>query len=154
MSRRTFVWAPLAAALFAVAIPGQARAEPGKAHRHGQQVVPTGAEDTPAAARKTAAEEEALADLERATSRSAEGLVEVLRVDGTVSVDLEGRFQNIAAVEDGRVSCETHGHGSAGAATRSAPSQALPGTAAARGAGILSLPPGAPVTRSPALEER
>jgi hypothetical protein len=156
MSRSTFVWAPLAAALFVFAAPGEARAEPGKAHRHGQQIVPTGAEDTPAAARRTAAEEEAQAEMERMTSRSAEGLVPVLHADGTVSMDLEGRFMNIAVADEaGQASCRTHAGEApaAGAPARSLPAERLPGLAGRGAAGAVQLPV-SPATRAPALEER
>lgn len=55
----------------------------------------------------TAQEERRLADaLKEMLSHSTEGLVEVKREDGSVSVDLQGRFQNVivAAVEaDGTV---------------------------------------------------
>ncbi len=36
--------------------------------------------------------------LEQMTSRSSEGLVELVRADGTVSMDLEGRFMNVMVV--------------------------------------------------------
>lgn len=54
------------------------------------------------------------ARLEEMTSRSSEGLVEVVRADGAVSMDLEGRFMNVMLATinpDGThaASCET-GH--------------------------------------------
>ena len=50
--------------------------------------------------------------LEQMTSRSSQGLVEVVHADGTVSMDLQGRFMNVMlatpATEGGlTVSCET-----------------------------------------------
>jgi len=150
--------APLLAALAVVATTGQASAEPKKEHRHGQQVVPTGAEDAPAAARRSVADEAAQADLERMTSRSTEGLTPVLHADGTVSVDLEGRFMSVLVADDaGQVSCRTHagdGASASGAPARSRPSEPLPGRADRSGASGTVQLPAAPVTSSPALEER
>ena len=150
--------APLLAALAVVATTGQASAEPKKEHRHGQQVVPTGAEDAPAAARRSVAEDAAQGELERMTSRSTEGLTAVMHADGTVSMDLEGRFMNVLVADDGgQVSCRTPAGEAAsatGAPARSRPSEPLPGRADRRdAAGTVQLP-AAPVSSSPALEER
>ena len=57
-----------------------------------QQVVPTGAEDSPLA---PAPDLTAEARLEQMTSRSSEGLVEVENPDGSVSMDLQGRFMSV-----------------------------------------------------------
>jgi hypothetical protein len=157
MAWNTVYRAPLLAALVLAATTGQASAEP-KEHRHRQQVLATGAEDAPAAARRSVADEAAQADLERMTSRSTEGLTPVLHADGTVSVDLEGRFMSVLVADDaGQVSCRTHAGDAAsatGAPARSRPSEPLPGRADRRGApGAVQLP-AAPVTSSPALEER
>lgn len=57
-----------------------------------QQVAPTGAED---AATPSAADLAAEKALEAMTSQSTEGLEMVEHVDGTVSVDLEGRFMSV-----------------------------------------------------------
>lgn len=150
--------APLLAALVWVATTGQAGAEPRREHRHGQQIIPTGAEDTPAAARRSAAAEAAQGELERMTSRSTEGLTPVLHADGTVSVDLEGRFMSVLVADDaGQVSCRTHAGdatSATGAPARSRPSEPLPGRADRRGASGAVQLPAAPVTSSPALEER
>jgi hypothetical protein len=56
-----------------------------------QQVVPTGAEDSPLAPVDLAGE----ARLEEMISRSSEGLVEVRHADGSVSMDLQGRFMSV-----------------------------------------------------------
>jgi len=158
MAWNTRYRAPLLAALVLAATTGQASAEPKRERGHGQQIVPTGAEDAPARARRSAAEEVAQEELERMTSRSTEGLTAVLHADGTVSVDLEGRFMNVLVANDaGQVSCQTHAGEAAsatGAPARSRPSETLPGRADRRGAsGTVQLPT-APVTSSPALEER
>jgi hypothetical protein len=84
------VWPLLAAACVFLAAPGGADAKP--KGRKPQQVVPTGEEDSASAPAPDAAAE---LRLERMLSRSSEGLVEVRREDGTVAVDLEGRFQNV-----------------------------------------------------------
>lgn len=70
------------------------------------------------------------ARLEQMTSRSSEGLVEVVRADGAVSMDLEGRFMNVmlAAVNpDGThaASCET-GHEALKHATAKPPAKKEP----------------------------
>ena len=76
--------------------------------------------------------------LEQMTSRSAEGLVEVVNPDGAVSMDLKGRFMSVmvaTAKADGtiEVSCETgpdavtHAHAPA-ARTGSPASRTAPAT--------------------------
>lgn len=93
----------------AVAAPDKPE-NPGKARKQKpQQVIPTGAED---AAVPTAKEVLAEMELEQMTSRSTEGLEAVEHPDGTVSVDLEGRFMSIAvatpnAAGGHSVSCAT-----------------------------------------------
>lgn len=78
-----------AAALFTA---GPAAADKGKGKGKPQQVVPTGKED---AKPPTPAEQAADAELERITDQSSEGLTPVQRPDGSVTVDLEGRFQSV-----------------------------------------------------------
>lgn len=87
--------------------------KPGKPKKQKpQQVVPTGAEDT---AVPTADEVLADLELEQMTSRSTEGLEAVEHPDGTVSVDLEGRFMSVVvatpnAAGGHTVSCATGQH--------------------------------------------
>jgi hypothetical protein len=54
-------------------------------------------------------------DTREALRRDSEGLVEVHHPDGSVSVNLQGRFQNVAVVhigEDGKAMiCTEHAHG-------------------------------------------
>jgi hypothetical protein len=81
------------------------------------QVLPTGAEDAPrvtafASRAAAAAEKSPEEKLREMVSESAEGLVAVRRPDGTVSMDLQGRFQSVIVAkqtEDGRfvMSCHT-----------------------------------------------
>ena len=83
-----------AAVLFAGGVSAAAppdKPEKGKKQKP-QQVVPTGAEDSAQPAAADAVAEQAL---EQMTSRSTEGLQPVEHADGTVSVDLEGRFMNV-----------------------------------------------------------
>jgi hypothetical protein len=88
-----------------------------------QQVVPTGAEDAPAqatAARRAATAAPAAAadaaqlerELVRMTSESDQGLTAVKQSDGSVRVDLDGRFMSVLVstpTSDGghEVSCHT-----------------------------------------------
>ena len=70
--------------------------------------------DLPPVAPVTGAEAAGEAQLEQMTSRSSEGLVQVVHADGAVSMDLEGRFMSVMLATtnaDGThdVSCET-GH--------------------------------------------
>lgn len=156
---------PLLAALALLASAGSAAAEPAKAqNQNALKTLPTGAEDEPAAAaplaRAAAVAPEI--DLDAMTSRSSEGLTQVLHADGTISVDLEGRFMNVVVATpgaDGRatVSCVDHverASPSAAPAT-SRPTAPIDARAAARAkAGTVVLPAGAPVSAPPALEER
>lgn len=93
-SRRTALLAAgvmlgLALATTADAAQDEKKAKKGKP----QQVVPTGAEDA-AAAPVTAAEAQGEADLARMLDRTTEGLRSFQLPDGTVAVDLEGRFMH------------------------------------------------------------
>lgn len=89
-----------------VGLGGNVTAEPNRPKRgRPHQQVPTGAEDSPAAPPTDAQLE---ADLERMTSRSSDGLVPVTRADGTVAVDLEGRFMSVmVAGPAGGAACHT-----------------------------------------------
>jgi hypothetical protein len=104
-----------------------------------QQVLPTGAEDatTPRAqefaARAARSEAQSLEQkLREMTSESAEGLVTIRRDDGTIGIDLQGRFQSVliaTPTADGRfvVSCHTgedaraHAHHAAAISAGKAP---------------------------------
>jgi hypothetical protein len=95
----------------------------GRGKQKPRQVPQTGVEKVP-----TPADLAGEAALEQMTSRSSEGLVEVVHPDGSVSLDLQGRFMNvlIAAVrEDGThtASCEV-GHQALKRATAGAQSAA------------------------------
>jgi hypothetical protein len=73
-----------------------------------QQVPPTGAEDS---AQPTADDEEGRRTLDAVTSHSTEGLAFEERTDGTIGLDLQGRFMHVltaAVSEDGKVevSCQ------------------------------------------------
>ena len=95
---RTFALVALGLGLgFAPAV----RADPPKAKKHKpQQVAPTGKED---AAAPSSADVAAEQELERMTNRSAEGLTQVQLSNGTVAMDLEGRFMHVmTAVPDGK----------------------------------------------------
>ncbi|MEZ4398831.1 MAG: hypothetical protein R3B06_02340 [Kofleriaceae bacterium] len=82
--------------------PGLAHADPTKPKRgRAHQVVPTGAEDAPGATLDAQAE----AELAAMTSRSSVGLVPVVRFDGTVMVDLAGRFMDVAIAGAHGVDC-------------------------------------------------
>lgn len=101
---------PLAVATLLLAAAGPALAaenttKPKKARP--QQVHPTGAEDAKA---PTPAELSAEDALDQMLSRSTEGLEVVTHADGTISVDLEGRFMNVSVANPGpdgkpRVNC-------------------------------------------------
>jgi hypothetical protein len=103
-----------AAVLFAGGVSAAAppdKPEKGKKQKP-QQVVPTGAEDSALPAAADALAEQAL---EQMTSRSTEGLQPVEHADGTISVDLEGRFMSIVvatptASGGHSVSCATGRH--------------------------------------------
>jgi hypothetical protein len=77
------------------------RADPPKAKKQKpQQVHPTGKED---AAPQTSADLAVEQKLEQMTSRSTEGLTAVRHADGTLAMDLQGRFMHVmVAVPDGK----------------------------------------------------
>lgn len=79
-----------------------------KQNQKPRQVPDSGVEE----ALPTTADAEASARLEEMTSRSSEGLVEVVHPDGTVSMDLQGRFMSVMMIAPGAdghhsVSCDT-----------------------------------------------
>lgn len=116
-----------------------AAADPGKPNRgRPHQTVSTGAEDAAPPTTDAAAE----AELERMTSRSSAGLTPVERADGTIAVDLDGRFMSVAvAGPDGKASChDSH----AGARAARARQPARPGKKAARRATRAVKPTPAP----------
>jgi hypothetical protein len=119
---------------------GSAAADPGKPNRgRPHQTVPTGADDAAGATTDAAAE----AELEQMTSRSSAGLTPIVRADGTIEVDLEGRFMSVAvAAPDGKAHCHDTRAGVRGARARQA---ARPGTKAARRATRGAKPAPAPV---------
>jgi hypothetical protein len=69
-----------------------------------QQVVPTGAEDSPQA---PVADPVGERRLEEMTSRSGEGLVEVEHADGSKSIDLQGRFMSVMVAAPGADGSQT-----------------------------------------------
>jgi hypothetical protein len=115
-----------AAALMLAAATSEAQ-DPSR--RRPQQVPQTGAED---AAPPTPVELQGLRTLEAITSRSIEGLTFDRRPDGTLSIDLQGRFQNVlmaAPGQDGRldISCHTGDHAHPAAAIRIQPWRPIKG---------------------------
>jgi hypothetical protein len=71
----------------------------GRGKQKPRQMPQTGVERV-----STPADLDGEAALEQMTSRSSEGLVEVVHPDGSVSIDLQGRFMNVmlaAVLEDG-----------------------------------------------------
>lgn len=80
------------------------------AQRRPQQIPATGVETPP-----TPVEILGLRNLDAITNRSIEGLTFERRGDGTIGLDLQGRFQNVMRAKtlpDGRIelSCVTEGH--------------------------------------------
>jgi hypothetical protein len=124
--------------LSALAVAQEAPATKPNAAQLPQQILPTGEEDASPRAQDfaaRAAQSEALTieqRLREMTSESTEGLVTTRRDNGTLSIDLQGRFQSVliaTPTEDGRfvVSCHTgedaraHAHHSADIAAGKAP---------------------------------
>ena len=151
MHWKLWLRAPLVvAAALSFAAPAGADEANGRKKGRPHQVVPTGAED---ARPPTTAELAAEAELDAVTSRSSEGLTEVLHVDGTVSMDLEGRFQHVLVRTenaDGTAGygCSTH-PGEEVAMPVALPSRRI---GPAPSAAAVRLPAHAPHT--PAVEER
>ena len=103
---RSFAGLCLGAAL--VLIAGTASSQEKLRRQPPQQVPPTGAEDS---AQPTLDDEEGRRTLDTITSHSTEGLTFEERTDGTIGLDLQGRFMHVltAAVgTDGQVeiSCQ------------------------------------------------
>src|SRR5262245_56013793 len=76
---------------------------PDRARRRPRQIPPTGDEDS---AQRTPAAEAGARTLDAITSRSTEGLTFERRVDGTIGLDLQGRFMHVitaAPGQDGRL---------------------------------------------------
>ena len=121
---------------------GVAAAEPNKPNRgRPHQVVPTGADDQAGAPAPDAAAE---AELDQMTSRSAVGLTPMARFDGTIELDLEGRFMSVmVAGPDGRPAC--HGTRAGVRSTRHPkPARRLPARRVAPRPAIAPTAPTAP----------
>jgi hypothetical protein len=97
----------------ALALPaGTAGAQEGQ-RRRPEQIPPTGAEDS---AQPTAEDEAGKRLIDATTSESTKGLTFEHRTDGTIGLDLQGRFMNVLTAspgKDGRieVSCNKSGDG-------------------------------------------
>ena len=141
--RRTFI-AALGFA-FATVTVGGAFAAPGKEKRRHQQVMPTGAEDVPARAKAVAAPAdtgEAL--IEHITRKDSVGLYEEMLPDGSITVNLDERFQQVSRVvqnDDGttQVVCDDK--------------PLAPKKAVKKARSKAAKPAPAPVSKSPALGE-
>src|SRR5262245_21356515 len=82
------------------------------ARRRPEQIPRTGAEDS---AQPTPEEEAAARFLDAITSRSTEGLTFEQRPDGTIGLDLQGRFMHVLRATPGKdghlgISCHTGGN--------------------------------------------
>ena len=91
-----------------VLLAGAASAQEKARRQPPQQVVPTGAEDS---AQLTADDEEGQRTLDAITSHSTEGLTFEERGDGTIGLDLQGRFMHVltaASGEDGALLVSCH----------------------------------------------
>jgi hypothetical protein len=104
--------------LSGLAVAQEAPAPKPNATQLPQQILPTGEEDASPRAGEFASRSAQSAELtveqrlRQMTSESTEGLVTVRRDDGTIGIDLQGRFQSVliaTPTEDGRfvVSCHT-----------------------------------------------
>lgn len=101
--------AGLSLAVTLVLLAGAASAQEKARRQPPQQVVPTGAEDS---AQLTADDEEGQRTLDAITSHSTEGLTFEERGDGTIGLDLQGRFMHVLTAASGaeggvEVSCHT-----------------------------------------------
>jgi hypothetical protein len=97
------------AVLLALSTTADAQQQQDKRKQKPRQVPDTGVEEVVPATPATEAVE---ALFEEMTSRSSEGLVEVEHADGTVSMDLQGRFMSVMMVAPGaggeqRILCVT-----------------------------------------------
>jgi hypothetical protein len=144
--RRTFI-AAIGFALATMAVGG-ADAAPGKEKRRHQQVMPTGAEDAPAAAAKAKAVAPAdtgEALIEHITRKDSIGLYEETLPDGSITVNLDERFAQVSRVvqnDDGttQVVCDDK--------------PLAPKKAVKKARSKAAKPPSIPVSKSSALEER
>jgi hypothetical protein len=134
---------------------GAALAQTNVPRRTPQQVTPTGEED---AATMTPEDERGRRMLEAFTNHSTEGLTFEQRPDGTLGLDLQGRFQNVltaAPTKDGGflLSCR---HGAAHAAHRPLAAPWLPVRGRTPGKlNVQPLPsPILVVDKTPVLEEK
>lgn len=152
--KSTFVGAlGLASALATV---GVASAAPPKEKRRHQQVMPTGAEDAPAAARTAAAAKQGGGDalIDEITRKDTVGLAPVVHSDGSMTVNLEERFQHVSRVverDDGttQVVCDDKPLPPRAAASKT---KAKANAKTAKSAKAVTSAP-APVAKSPGLEE-
>jgi hypothetical protein len=149
---RSFRVALVAAVALVLSAPA-AEAAPKK--KKAEQIVPTGHQD---AAPPSAQDEAATEALEVMTSRSDEGLTEVMHEDGTVSMDLEGRFMHVLtagvdAAGKPSASCDAPGDAPArAAAPRSHPTTPTDERAAADARRVVVVLPAR--IQTPALEEK
>jgi hypothetical protein len=126
-----------------------------------QQVPPTGAEDS---AEALPEDPEGVETLDAITSRSTEGLTFEHRGDGTIGLDLQGRFMHVLRATPGKdghleVSCETgsrHGkEAHAKAATAVKPWRPVRGLASGAVRGKpLPAPIRVAADKAPAAEEK
>jgi hypothetical protein len=105
--------APLLSAAMLALVAGSAAAQ--VRVRPPQQVPPTGAED---AAPLTQTDAQGIKTLQAITSRSFEGLTFEQRADGTLGIDLQGRFQHVLLATPGpngslNLSCHSGDHANA-----------------------------------------
>lgn len=103
----------LIAGLFLSVALASAAAAQEPARRRPQQIPPTGAEE---ATQLTPAQLDGIRTLEAITSRSTAGLTFDHRADGTIGLNLQGRFQNVLLATPGKdgkleVACLTGDHG-------------------------------------------
>ena len=110
-----------------------------------QQVVPTGAEDSPLAPADPAGE----ARLEEMTSRSSEGLVEVEHADGSKSIDLQGRFMSVMVAADGGKTASCHTSHEAVKQAQAMASKPVAGAKGKQSRRIATPTPVAPTTFAP-----
>ena len=90
-----------------------------KARQRPQQLPPTGAEDS---VQPSPEDEQGLRNLDAMTSRSIEGLTFEERPDGTIGLDLAGRFMHVLTAAPNKtghldVACHTGGNASSKGAT-------------------------------------
>jgi len=128
-----------------------------RTRRRPEQIPPAGNEDSE---RPTPAEDLGARTLDAITSRSTAGLTFEQRADGTIGLDLQGRFMNVltaATGKDGRldISCHTDGDATLPPATSAKPWNPVKGAALHR-LNVTGLRAPLPVIaeQTPALEEK